>query len=85
MARAYYVDLASNEEERVIVEAQVDSLLGDLEVLFQEQLATLAEDAMKQHAIRKEKAVITEHANKFLPAARPFSHHGLIRVGDSTY
>ena len=33
---AYYVDLASDEKEGDIAEAQIDSLLGDLELLFQE-------------------------------------------------
>ena len=60
-ASAYYVDLTSDEEEGAIIEAQVDSLLGDLEFLFQEQHAALAEDAMEQHAIRKGKAVIMEY------------------------
>ena len=36
-------------------------MLGDLELLFQEQLAALAEDATEQNAARKGKAVITEH------------------------
>ena len=45
---AYYVDLPSDEEEGETAEAQVDSLLGDLELLFQEQLVALAEDAAEQ-------------------------------------
>ena len=44
-AGAYYVGITSDEEEGAAVEAQIDHLLRDLEVLFQEQLATLAEDA----------------------------------------
>ena len=42
---ANYVELASDEKEGAIAEAHVDSLLGDLELLSQEQLAVLAEDA----------------------------------------
>ena len=45
---AYYVDLPSDEEEGATAEAQVDSLLEDLELLFQEQLVALAEDAAEQ-------------------------------------
>ena len=33
---AYYVDSLSDEEEGAAKEAQVDTLMGDLEVLFQE-------------------------------------------------
>ena len=33
--------------------------LGDLELLFQEQLAMLAEDAVEQQSLRKGKAVAT--------------------------
>ena len=36
-------------------------MLGDLELLFQEQLAALAEDTAEQNAARKGKAVITDH------------------------
>ena len=57
---AYYVDLASNEEEGAIAEAQIDSLLGDLELLFREQLAALAKDVAEQQAVKKGKAVITD-------------------------
>ena len=60
-AGTYYVDLASDEEEGAIVEAQVDSLLGYLEILFLEQLPALAEDAEKQHEIWKGKVVIMEY------------------------
>ena len=41
---AYYVDSPSDEEEGVAVEAQVDSWMGDLELLYQEQLKSLVED-----------------------------------------
>ena len=58
---AYYVDLTFDEEDGVVIDAQIDSLLRDLELWFQEQLATLAEDGAEQNAIRKEKAVITDH------------------------
>ena len=57
---AYYVDLASDEEEGATVEAQVHSLLKDLEILFQEQLAALVEDAMEQQAVKKGKAVVRD-------------------------
>ena len=40
---AHYVDHAS-DEEGVVIEAQIDSPLRDLEVLFQEQLVALVED-----------------------------------------
>ena len=33
---AYYVDLASDEDEEAVIEAQIDDMLGDLELLFQE-------------------------------------------------
>ena len=41
---AYYVDSPSDEEAGAAVEAQVDSLMGNLELLFQGQLALLTED-----------------------------------------
>ena len=41
---AYYVDSPSDEEEGAAAEAQVDSWMGDLELLFQEQLMSLAKD-----------------------------------------
>ena len=44
-AGAYYLDFTPNEDEGAIVEVQMDSQLGDLEILFQEQLTVLAEDA----------------------------------------
>ena len=44
---AYYVDSPSDDEEGAAIEALVDSMLGDLELLFQEQLTALAEDAVK--------------------------------------
>ena len=58
---AYYVDLASDEDEGAVIEARIDDMLGDLELLFQEQLAALAEDATEQNAVRKGKVVITDH------------------------
>ena len=36
----------------------VDSMLEDLELLFQEQLIALAEDVAKQQAVKKGKAVV---------------------------
>ena len=59
-ARAYYLDFAPDEDEGVVVEAQLDSQLGDLELLFQEQLTVLAEEAAEQHALRKGKVVLTD-------------------------
>ena len=58
---AYYVDLASDEDEGAIIEAQMDDILEDLELLFQEQIAVLAEDAAEQNALRKGKAVMIDH------------------------
>ena len=62
---AYYVDLASDEEEGAAIEAQVDDMLNDLELLFQEKLATLAEDVAEHHWNCKGKVVIMEE----VPAA----------------
>ena len=56
----YYVDLTSDDEEGVTVEAMVDSILRDLELLFQEQLTALAEDAAEQQAVKKGKVVVTD-------------------------
>ena len=42
---AYYVDSPSDDEEGAAAKALVDSMLEDLELLFQEQLTALAEDA----------------------------------------
>ena len=33
---SYYIDSPSDEEEGAVAEAQVDTLMGDLELLFQE-------------------------------------------------
>ena len=41
---AYYVNSPSDEEGGAAVEAQVDFVMGDLELLYREQLASLAED-----------------------------------------
>ena len=58
---AYYIDSPSDEEEGAAVEAQVDSWMGDLELLYQEQLKLLAEDlAEHQTAERKGKTVVTD-------------------------
>ena len=57
---AYYVDSPSDEEAGVAVEAQVDSLMGDLEQLFQEQLVSQAEDLAEYQVERKGKAVVTD-------------------------
>ena len=42
---AYYVDSPSDDEVGAAAEALVDNVLEDLELLFQEQLTALAEDA----------------------------------------
>ena len=55
---AYYVDTLSDDEEGATVEALVDDMIRDLELLFQEQLTALAEDAAEQEALRKGKAVV---------------------------
>ena len=57
---AYYLDSAPDEDEEAVVEAHLDSQLGDLELLFQEQLIVLAEEVTEQHALKKGKAVLTE-------------------------
>ena len=54
----YYLDFAPNEDEGAMIE--MDSQLGDLELLFQEQLTALAEDATKQHTLRKGKPVLID-------------------------
>ena len=61
VAAAYYVDLALDEKEGSVVEAQIDSLLRDLVVLVQKQLAALAENAMEQQIINEGKAVILDY------------------------
>jgi len=57
---AHLVESPSDEEEGDAVVAQVDSLLSDLEVLFQEQLSSLAEDVQDEVRRSKGKAVMTE-------------------------
>ena len=57
---AYYVDSPSDEEGGVATEAQVDFMMRDLELLYREQLATLAEDFVKYQAVKKGKAVVTD-------------------------
>ena len=57
---AYYVDAPSDDEEGATAKALVDDMLGDLELLFQEQLAVLAEDVTEQQALRKGKAMTTD-------------------------
>ena len=56
----YYLDFALDEDEGAVVETHLDSQLGDLELLFQEQLIILAEEAAEQHALKKGKAVLIE-------------------------
>ena len=60
VACAYYVDTPSEDEEGATAEAQVANKLEDLELLFQEQLAVLAEDVAEQHTLKKGKAVATD-------------------------
>ena len=55
---AYYVDLTSDEEEEGAIEAEVDGLLNDIELLFQEQLTTLAKEVTEHHQNCKGKVVI---------------------------
>ena len=57
---AYYVDSPSNEEEGAAAEALVDLWMGDLELLFQEQLTSLAEDHVEYQTMRKGKAAATD-------------------------
>ena len=57
---AYYVDTPSDDEGSATAEALVDDMLGDMELLFQEQLTALDEDAGEQQALRKGKAVVTD-------------------------
>ena len=57
----YYIDFASNEEKGAEAEAHNNSVPNDLEVMLQEQLPMLAEDATEeQHIRKKRKAVIME-------------------------
>ena len=58
---AYYVDSPSDEEGGAAVDAQIDFSMGDLEQLFQEQLASLAQDiAEHEIAQKKGKAVAAD-------------------------
>ena len=57
---AYYLDFTPDEDEGAVVEALLDSQLGDLELLFQEQLTVLVEEAAEQHMLGKGKVVLTE-------------------------
>ena len=57
---AYYVDSPSDEEGGAAVEAQVDFMMGDLELLFQEQLVLLVEDLVEYQAVKKGKAMATD-------------------------
>ena len=57
---AYYIDSPSDKEDGAAVEAQVDTLMGDLELLFLEQLASLTEDLAEYQVVRKGKAVATD-------------------------
>ena len=56
---AYYVDLTFDEEGGGDdVESRIDSMLNNLEVLFQEQLVVLAEDATEHWRKEKGKAIM---------------------------
>ena len=57
---SYYVDSPSDDEGGAAIEAQVDLMMGDLELLFQEQLMSLAENLAEYQAVRKGKAVVTD-------------------------
>ena len=57
---AYYVDSPLNDEEGATAVALIDDMLGDLELLFQEQLTALVEDAAEQQTLRKGMAVVTD-------------------------
>ena len=57
---AYHVDSPSDEEGGAAVEAQVDLMMGDLELLFQEQLVSIAEDLAEYQVVKKGKAVATD-------------------------
>ena len=60
-AVAYYVDSPLDEEGGAAADAQIDFSMGDLEQLFQEQLASLAQDvAEHETAQKKGKAVATD-------------------------
>ena len=52
-------------------------MLGDLELLFQEQLAVLAEDAAEQQVLRKGKAVATDPSS-------PQDHPSIMVLGEDT-
>ena len=52
-------------------------MLGDLELLFQEQLTALAEDAAEQQALRKGKAVVTN-------PSPPQDHASIMVLGEET-
>ena len=54
---AYYVDTPLDDEGATTAEAQVDASLANLELLFQEQLVVLAENATEQQVLRKGKAM----------------------------
>ena len=58
---AYYVDSPSDEEGGAVVDAQIDFSMGDLEQLFQEQLASLAQDVAEHETTQKKgKAVAVD-------------------------
>ena len=57
---AYYVDSPSDEEGGAAVEAHIDFVKGDLELLYREQLASLAEDLIEYQTVKKGKAVATD-------------------------
>ena len=72
---AYYVDSPSDEEGGVVAEARVDLMMGDLELLFQEQLVLLVEDLVEYQAVTKRES----RGHGSLPAEGPCLYHGLRR------
>ena len=60
VVNAYYVDSPSDKEGGAAAEAQVDFMMGDLELLYREQLASLEEDFAEYQAVKKWKAVVTD-------------------------
>ena len=74
---AYYVDTPSDDEGGATAEAQVDASLVDLELLFQEQLVALAEDAAEQQVLRKGKAMAMDPSS-------PQDHPSIMVLGEDT-
>ena len=67
---AYLVNLAPDEEEGAVMEAQEEDTLEDLELLFQEQLVVFVEDAAELDTVRKGKVVVTDQIPAHPPGNR---------------